>query len=415
MKKYQLIPDKRFLPVYAKVSKTETLFPNILKRSLAVVSSVTPWNEPPRIRHQITRQLTRFYNVLYIQLPFGSDSQEDQFEQINEHLLIFRPKKIHRTSQRLWANFHPFHSFYNKKLVKKIDNAIQAIGYTKAVLINFQFNFPEIMLPDTFITKIYLCNDEFPDRTKWSWKRRQLKEYEDQVASNSDACIAVSLPLLDKLKKLNRNARLLLPGHEFDVSREPAVMRYFSGRKRPIRVCFMGYINERIRFDWLLELVKIEEFDVTLIGPVQRDSRLSELLAYPNFKVAPRIEGSDLHEALSMMDVLIIPYDTKLKSVQAITASNKFFQYLACGKPIVISDMPHFIDLADKCIYRARDAKEFIECIRRAYDEDCEEYIRRRIEIAEQNSWDSRGNELMRMLQSLHEVDISESNSMDLD
>ncbi len=35
-------------------------------RELAVVTSTTPWHEPPRARHQVTRQLCRFYNVLYV-------------------------------------------------------------------------------------------------------------------------------------------------------------------------------------------------------------------------------------------------------------------------------------------------------------------------------------------------------------
>lgn len=395
------------------IAKPEAVFSNLTQRPLAVVSTVTPWHEPPRIRHQLTRQLTRFYNVLYIQLPFGSDSREDHFEQIHERLVIYRPKKLHHVFARLWIHLKPFHSFFDKRLVRNIENTIQGTGYKKAILINFQFNFPEIMNSNLFIKKIYFCNDEFPGRAKLDWQKRQLKEYEDQVASNADACIAVSLPLLDKLKKISKNTRLLLPGHEFDTKKQRAGTIGLRKRERPVHVCFMGYINYRICFDWLLEMVKCNDFDLTLLGPVQQRNTIKELLNFHNFRTSVPLEGQELQNFLTKMDVLIMPYDTRLKSVQATTAPNKLFQYLACGKPIVISDMSHFIDLPDKCIYRARNAKEFVECVRRAYDEDCEEFMRRRIEIAEQNTWDARGNELVRLLQSLHEGSVPKPCSID--
>jgi len=45
---------------------------------LAVVAAATRWEEPPRMRHDVTRQLMRWLNVLYVEL-FPDPRHRDRF------------------------------------------------------------------------------------------------------------------------------------------------------------------------------------------------------------------------------------------------------------------------------------------------------------------------------------------------
>ena len=44
-------------------------------RDLCVIVTVTNWNEPPRIRHEISHQMSRKYNVLYLQLHQNNQTE----------------------------------------------------------------------------------------------------------------------------------------------------------------------------------------------------------------------------------------------------------------------------------------------------------------------------------------------------
>lgn len=368
-------------------------------KNLAVVATVTPWHEPPRIRHQATRQLSRFYNVLYVELPLESDRKFDELETINDSLVIFRPRKQFWWLRRI-GNYIPIvRHVYNKMVVNKIESTIRACGYETAALVTFQFDLPEIMVLGVFDAKIYFCNDDFVIGARPAWKRRLYASYEAQVAHNADLCLAVSDPLVAKLRYVNANTELLLPGHEFKMDEPGQYASRSRADRRSIHVGFMGYINDRICFDWLEALIKIERIKLRLIGADQTSEGLLILKGNANFEHLKPLGDSALKKCLEECDVLIIPYDSSKAVLRVITAPNKLFQYLACGKPIVISDLPHFIELPDKFIYRASTAQEFVTQVLNAFQEDCAECYQARLDYAARNTWDVRGDQLHEHLQ----------------
>ena len=94
-----------------------------------------------------------------------------------------------------------------------------------------------------------------------------------------------------------------------------------------------------------------------------------------------------------------MPYDISFRGPITTTAPNKFFQYLAVGKPVVISDMPNFIDMPYGVICRAKTAEGFVKKIRQAYEEDSNELINMRLKIAQENTWNKRGDMLYVIIQ----------------
>jgi glycosyltransferase involved in cell wall biosynthesis len=252
------------------------------------------------------------------------------------------------------------------------------------------------MRSDLFSLKVYICNDDIVASVFGKVARRLRSERQLNTAKSADLCLAVSYPLVDLLKRVNPNTKLLLPGNELTF--EPLKFSIRS-RRLPIKVCYMGYINKRLDFEWIEHVAFQSDIEFHIVGPLKLDKELSlSLLNNNRLKLHKPIYGDALSNLLESMDILVMPYDITIKSVLATTAPNKFFQYLAAGKPIVISNLPHFIRLDEGMIYRSYSKESFLKKIRLAFFEDCEEYRKNRIQIAAKNSWDQRGNSLKTLI-----------------
>ena len=68
-------------------------------------------------------------------------------------------------------------------------------------------------------------------------------------------------------------------------------------------------------------------------------------------------------------------------------------------QPVVISDMPSFVDYERGVLYRASGKEDFVEQIRLAYSEDCSRIREKRLEIAALNTWDKKGDELFALIE----------------
>jgi glycosyltransferase involved in cell wall biosynthesis len=368
---------------------------------LAVVTTITNWNEPPRFRHQVTRQLTRFYNVLYVELT-QSNRHIKQYEQINDHLIIYRPPRVPQILLRFYARLQICHNLVDWITQKKIERLVKSTGYSTAVLVNFKFDFNLIMSSRIFFPKVYLCNDEFPNQAPRQWQRRLFSKYENRVIKKSDICFVHSDSLYKKFITKHKNVNIILPGHEFKLDKFPETEKLQKLPKKQIAVCYMGYIDKRIVLEWLIEVLSHKNLSLHFIGPVKKSIDISPLFEFSNFELAAPIEGDALQTALQGMDVCVIPFDIKQEVVKACMP-NKLFQYIACGKPVVVSNMESLVNLIQlprKFIYVAKNEKEFVNCILQASRENTDELTRERVDLAKKNSWNARGDQLQLTIDS---------------
>jgi hypothetical protein len=374
---------------------------------LAVVVARTKWDEAPRMRHQLTRQLMRKFNVIFIELFHERElaPTQDKFQKISDRLLVFSPGVPFFVAKRLYTNDPATHFVVNLYLRRKINRVAGTFISKCNLLVNFAYDFPEIMAERIFDYKIYVCFDEFPkmwrrakhpNKLKFAYQSRLGQHYEDQVAKRADINLATHELLVDKLKKVNPNILLIMHGHEFQSI--PNNKSTFDPDYSKIRVGFMGYITYNLLVDWLVALLEEQDIELSLIGPLHKFDP-SHLLKYKNFQHIPTITGVPLIETLETNDVLIMPYNPAIPEVYVQTVSNKFFQYIAVGRPVVISDMPYYIEMPKGVLYRAKTADEFVAKVRDAYKEDCETYVQVRKAIAAQNTWDQRGDQLFEILE----------------
>jgi glycosyltransferase involved in cell wall biosynthesis len=375
---------------------------------LAVVVAADRWDDPPRMRHQVTRQLLRWFNVLFVEfLPgeVGRDEPES-FRRIEERLVVWRPAPTFRVSIRLYANIPAVHGWVNRWYRDRIVRTVRELRAAPVLLFNFVYHFPEIMEPGVFQYKAYFCFDELPrmwrrarrpNALKFFYQSRLHQHYENCVARKADRCLTPHYPLRDKLEKVTPKVDMLFHAHDYVLSKPPSM----KTRNDRIDVAFAGYINWRLLGDWLLTVTDEPEMRMHLIGPVEGES-MQHIVGGSRMVHVPPVPESELLGLLRDMDVLVMPYDPDIPEVSILTTNSKTFQYVAAGRPSVISDLPHYITLPSGVIYKARTAQEFVDKIRQARREDCEELVRLRLKIAAENTWDKRGD----MLRAIIEQDM---------
>lgn len=366
----------------------------MIQKSVCIVTR-SKWSESPRIRHEIANELSKFYNILFLETP--TDTSLDPYLNISQ----IGPQKVRvaipplcrvPASLKRYAFFLEFlNTAYASKLIV---NFTRRHDNHNLFLINFNYDFFSIMKSANFTGRMYFCNDDFPASTKNASIRLMIRALEIHTARRADVCMGVSVALVKKLKQLNPNVHLFLPAHNFRII-EPVMKE----KRRVVRVAYMGSIDSRLDYPTLCELLLQQDFELHLVGPVNTigvdNDHWKKLHEKAIFYGG--VFGNDLEELLRTMDVFIMPFNPHSHMKNA-TLPNKVFKYIAAGKPIVVSGLPGLSFFPEGVIYQSNTGIEFSQSVRKAYETDCIDYQYRRIEIAKENTWPKRIVELLRVI-----------------
>lgn len=362
---------------------------------LVVVVAHTRWDEPPRMRHDVTQQLMRWFNVLFVEL-FPAYRTDGKLNTVDDRLIVYSPQTWFLPNVRLYANEPLTHHLLNLSYVKLILKNIKKFASNTCILFNFAYDFPEIMNEPVFIYKGYICNDEFPkmhSRSRIPLKRyyqlHLFQNYENQVARSATQCFTCHRPLHDKLSLAGGKVEYLFHANPY---KEIINAKQKSNRDK-IHVGFAGYINYRILSDWFLEVLKQDDMILHLIGTPEKGYE-RQFENYNNVRLHTHLSHSKFKEKIGQMDVLTMPYNPNIPEVRIMTTNSKTFQCIAAGRPLVISDMPNYYEFPDGVIYIAHSATDFVKKIREAHAEDCDKFRKLRAKISSDNTWDKRGEQL---------------------
>ncbi|MGL4191297.1 MAG: hypothetical protein ACRCRU_01765 [Vibrio sp.] len=367
-----------------------------LSKPTCVVVTVTNWDEPPRIRHEVSKQLSREFNVLYFQL-FQTSKVKRRVEKINDSLIVDKVGFGFRGIGRLFKYFNVLHKIYRKSIAILIANKLKKIPTSSSlILVNFQYDFPEIMEMNCFEKAFYFCNDDFinQDLNCTGNETRKKERLQLEVIQRSDAVITVSYPLKYNIDKHHSNVSVILSGHSFDLDLS---RRIEHAKQDKIHVCYMGFLNNGISIDWLNSILSNENMFLTIIGPIEIPEVGEDFYKYKNFKHIKFLTGNELQLELMKHDVMLMPYSSPIENA-VTTVPAKLFQYLAVGKPIVSSSLENLIELPDGFVYKSKTQHEFIENIKKSVLDDSELMKEERIQFSSKHTWYTRGNELIELL-----------------
>lgn len=246
---------------------------------------------------------------------------------------------------------------------------------------------------------VYDCLD---DHRGFSTNTVQMLAEEEPLIRASDLVVATSQQLYDRVASLNDRSILVPNAAEFRhfsvfVGEPPT---WLLQLQRPI-IGYFGAIADWVDTDLVSQLARLRpNWSFVLVGStLTADVRLMKVL--PNVYLTGEQPYAILPAYLHTFDVCIIPF----KRIPLTEASNpvKFYEYLCAGKPIVSTLLQELRPYAPKgLVYLADDPTSFAGQIDRALAEDSLDRINRRMQFAENHTWELRYQRLRDAIQATY-------------
>jgi glycosyltransferase involved in cell wall biosynthesis len=237
---------------------------------------------------------------------------------------------------------------------------------------------------------LYDCSDDYENFPRVP---QDIAETERALLARADAVSCTSGYLLEKVRPVRPDAFLSGPGVDFRAFNALAATRRAGEPVREIEtVCFFGHVGERLDLTSLRETARAG-FTVRLVGEISDSAR--PLLDEPGVEYRGAVPHRELPGALEGVDAFILPY--RLSGQGRGISPAKTFECLATGIPVVASPLPALDALADH-VYLAQSPAEFVRILGELPDTETRERIAARIELARENDWERRVDEIERVL-----------------
>jgi len=197
-----------------------------------------------------------------------------------------------------------------------------------------------------------------------------MEEDNDFLLKYSDLILYSSQALYDHRDSAAGNTLLIENGvwvQDFEISRDDISAQFQLKRHRPggFAIGYHGAISELLDFNIIEEILKLDNADIFMIGPIatfspsreaELKSTVNKLKKYRNFHLLGFVPYKDLKYYLHQFDFCIIPFIVN-EATDAVSPL-KLFEYFACKKPVVAT--PTKTLLKYKNSINIRDKDEFI-------------------------------------------------------
>ncbi len=316
----------------------------MVKGNVLVISR-TPWFETPRIRHQLSRMLRDIgFEIYFLETIFGSKPKSVPAEQ---GIHVFRVyEKVHH-QLKPFDFLEIYNNYLLRKQIKKLFTGVEFIAV-------FNFNYDYDFIRDFFRTPIIsVINDDFIVSAK-PWMKAKVKDRLSRTCIISDSVLSTSYSLDKYLKLLTDRAELFLPWSAKPYCRPTAVV------KRDTALYF-GYIS---RIDTrFIDALSEKGIRIRFVGPVLGDGLIVKK-KYEKFKNIEFLSSRPLTDVV-LDDVCcsIALYDLKNPITLPITASNRMFQLLAEGIPLVYPNLPNLIHAPSTVVTKCLKPEDFVNAV----------------------------------------------------
>ena len=218
-----------------------------------------------------------------------------------------------------------------------------------------------------------------------------IKKLHERAIEAADLVFYSSRKLFDEVTTGREKSYLLEQAVDFDhwsrVSGAEMTIAEAVAKIPPSRIGYFGAIEP-----WLIDqqLVKQAsqthpEWNWVFIGNKSRGLEIEDL---PNVHFLPPVSYEELPHYAAGFDVCVLPWNTEVPFTSYGSAI-KVREYLASGKPVVISPLPEYESMRDVLrIGRTRD--QFLDLVEDALRETGSELMRARQAAVKDGTWDAR-------------------------
>ena len=258
---------------------------------------------------------------------------------------------------------------------------------------------------------IYDCFDDYFTYSNHNplRSRTRLMLQEKCILKRADIVFVVSEELYKKKAKFSENVYTISNAADvvlFSKTSDPYTPMHSAILQISYPIIGMiGNLNQRVDFSLLRYIANSHpEWSVVIVGDwngadqkLVKSGLIKQLKSMANVYWLGHQRFEELPKILKGFDVCIIPYTVE-DPFNISCSPLKMYEYLATGKPIVSTDLPS-VRTESELIRIGRSYSEFVEEIAAALDEKGEFLKEKRLELARKNSWDSRVQKIMSIIE----------------
>lgn len=246
---------------------------------------------------------------------------------------------------------------------------------------------------------VYDCVDDHVAQAGAERNPDRVREEEAAILKRANLVTVTSQHLYDLKKDKNSNVHLVL--NAGDVEQFLQSTPTTGERARPI-IGTVGALDEyKIDIDLMSAVARARpDWQFVFVGkPVVRPrSRVvKELQALPNMYFTGVVPRQQVPAHVQSFDVCMIPY--RLSAYNESSFPLKFWEFMATGKPIVVSGLPE-LRAYQVLIGYATGADEFIQLCEKSF-QDPQRGAIERVRLASEHSWEKRVRQLSQLLENV--------------
>lgn len=245
---------------------------------------------------------------------------------------------------------------------------------------------------------VYDCLDEYSD---FSNIDHSIIQKEINLLQNCDLVVTTSKYLFNKVIKHNHNTILIPNAGDFEHFHNLSTNCKLNYIHKPI-IGYFGAIAEWFDIELIIHIARDRpDWNLVLIGNTDGCS-IKKAEKLPNVYFLGEKKYTDLPDFLYWFDVCLIPF--KLTELIKATHPVKFYEYLSTGKPVVSAKLPELLQYNHLC-YFYENKDEAINVISQALHENDEKLREKRIQFAQENTWDNRVETYLTHIHELYQIE----------
>ena len=249
-------------------------------------------------------------------------------------------------------------------------------------------------------TVVYDCVDDHAAQAGVDRNPKRVVEEESRILDRADLVTVTSKKLYEMKKNKNDNVHLVLNAGDVELfEKKVRAPKVFSDIKRPI-VGMVGALDAyKVDFGLVYGVArKMPDWSFVFVGApvVDRKNRLMKKLeALDNVYMVGAMPRKQVPAYVHAFDVCLIPY--KGSRYNASSFPLKFWEFMATGKPIVVSGLPELKSFKGDIFY-VTSVKKMVVGLTSALKEKGKSG--HRISLAKSHTWQKRVDALLKLLHS---------------
>ena len=322
-----------------------------------IIFTRTMWSEQPRLRKQVANMLLDYGHDVHF-FEKRKLGRKTTSRKISDKLTLHTSGHLIHHQLKIFAPLNTIDAAYLRHIIGR-----QVSIRDNDIVVNFCYDF--FFLRDLFPKNpiIHMVNDDYISAAI-PVHRKSAKRLLHLTAKMADHNLAVSYSIENQLLEATEHVSLFFPWarHQYELP--------IAARERN-EVLYWGYINERIDEERVTQLMD-EGITINFVGAVIRSGRTDRILSHVNANTHGVQPLESIPEVRARCSCAIIPYDIRNPYTSAITISNRGFELLSFGFPLLFTDLPNLIRAPFSIVYRCKsitDFKSAIDQTRENFDE----------------------------------------------